>query len=249
MRYFLHLAYKGTKYRGWQSQPKARSVQEVLEKHISALLHQKKTVHPCGRTDAGVHASQFFAHLEVEQKIDFDLVFRINKLLPNDIAVYDLIKVEDHANAQLDAIRRTYQYYFHLDKNPFLEETSSWYDIENLDVKNMKSAVDLIKKYEDFRAMCLQPDAHNSTLCSIFETKLKVEANNRQFCFEITANRFLRGMIRLLVARIIEIGKGQLSLKQFQHALQTGERVQYHKSAHPQGLHLTKVVYPYLEMK
>lgn len=248
-RYFLHLAYKGTNYRGWQVQPKGRSVQGELEKQLSALLHRPVKIHPCGRTDAGVHASQFFAHMNKEKEIDFDLVFRINKMLPNDIAVFDLIDMMPNANAQLDALSRTYKYKIHREKNPFLEEGSTWIEAKNLDLSNMQKALATIQKYEDFRSMCLTPDLHSSTLCQFTNAQLTTEHQDAFLCLEFTANRFLRGMVRLLVGRLIDIGKGRLSLDEFENALQTGQRVQFHKSARPQGLYLASVTYPYLNMK
>lgn len=248
-RYFLHLAYKGTKYRGWQVQPKGRSVQGELEKCLSALLHAPKKIHPCGRTDAGVHASQFFAHLEKDKDIDFDLVFRINKMLPNDIVVYDLIDMIPNAHAQLDAMSRTYLYKIHRRKNPFWEEGSTWFPAEHLDLNQIKKAMRIIEQHKDFRSMCLTPDNHSSTICQFQKVALTTALNEEQLCFEFTANRFLRGMVRLLTARLLDIGTGKLSLDEFEQALETGNRVRFHTLAYPQGLYLAKVTYPYLEVE
>lgn len=247
-RYFLHLAYKGTNYRGWQVQAKGRSVQGELERCLSALLHAPKKVHPCGRTDAGVHASQFFAHLEKEGEIDFDLVFRINKMLPNDIVVYDMIDMIPNAHAQLDAISRTYLYKVHRRKNPFWEEGSTWFPAENLDLDLIRKAMLILQKYEDFRSMCLTPEKHSSTICQFQKVELTTAMNEEQLCFELTANRFLRGMVRLLVARFLDIGTGKLSLDAFEASLKTGNRVRFHTLAPPQGLYLAKVEYPYLKV-
>jgi len=248
MRYFIHLAYKGTHYRGWQRQAEAPSVQQVVEEKLSEVLSQSIHVHPCGRTDAGVHASQFFVHFSVEKAIDFDFVFRMNKKLPNDIAVYDLLSVPEKANAQLDATARTYRYYFHLNRNPFWEEGSTWYPLENFDIEKAKQLFPLLKKYNDFRSMCLKPDTHNHTLCTIEYATLESLPDGR-FCFEIKANRFLRGMVRLLVGRLLDIGTGKISIQEFENCLQTGERVEHHTLAYPQGLYLAKVEYPFFEIE
>ncbi len=243
MRYFLHLAFKGTNYFGWQRQKAALGVQEVIEEKLSLLLRQATKIHPCGRTDAGVHASQFYVHFESEPITRPDFIYRMNQLLPEDIVIYELLPVVPKANAQLDAISRTYRYYFHTQKNPFLEERSAWYHLGELDVDKMKTAIDILPSYEDFRSMCLQPDAHNSTLCTIMNAHLEMNVAQNEFSFEITASRFLRGMIRLLVARIMDIGIGKISIDEFKNCLETGERVRFHTSAYPQGLFLAQIEY------
>lgn len=248
MKYFLHIAYKGKAYHGWQRQPQVTSIQSVIEDDLSKMLRTRTTCHCCGRTDSGVNASQFFAHFRVEQAIDFDFVFRINKMLPSDIVVYDLIPVADKANAQLDATRRTYDYFFHFEKNPFLNDLSSFYLCDDLAVDKMQAAVKLIAKQKDFRSMCIKPDLHNHTLCEIYEVNLWLNTDATRMQFQITANRFLREMIRQLAGRLLDIGMGKLSLDEFKNCLATGEKPTFHKAAFPQGLYLSKVDYPYLDL-
>jgi len=246
MRHFFHISYKGTNYRGWQRQPNAISVQEILETYINRLLKINTFIVGCGRTDAGVHAKQFFFHLDVEQAWDFDLKYRLNKVLPSDIAIHDVIPVADGAHAQFHATARTYEYHIHTHKNPFLNDISAWYD-ESLDIEKMKTATKLLPKYEDFRAFCKTPDKHNHTNCQVISAQLFFDENKEHIRFEITANRFLRGMIRIIVDRLIEVGKGNWSIDKFEHHLSTKERPQFTNYAHPQGLYLSKVVYPFLE--
>ncbi len=247
MRYFLHLSYLGTRYRGWQSQPNVSSVQQHIEDKLAVILRKPTKIHPCGRTDAGVHASQFFAHINIEQNIDFDLVYKLNSLIPNDIIIHDLADVPARANAQLDATNRTYRYYFHTQKNPFITKLSSYFTYD-LDISKMERASQTIANYHDFESMCLQPHLHNHTNCQIKKINFHRAFCGTRFCFEITADRFLRGMIRLLMGRLVDIGREQLTLDAFVEAIETKKRVKYHTSAPPQGLYLAKVDYPFLSL-
>ncbi len=247
MRYFFHIAYKGTQYRGWQRQPNAISVQEVLENEINRILKLNTYIVGCGRTDAEVHASQFFFHLDVKKEWDFDLKFRLNKALPPDIAIYDIIPVADRANARFDAIQRTYDYFIHTEKRPFLCQTSACYQAD-MDVERMRRAAHLLMKYQDYKAFCKTPDKHNTTICNIMNTDLFVKNEGKQIQFQITANRFLRGMIRIIVARLIAVGKGNISLEEFEGYLSATKTPKFTNFAYPQGLYLSKVVYPYLDL-
>lgn len=246
MRYFTHIGYKGTQYHGWQNQANAHSVQEVLETKLSKLLVQKITCHGCGRTDTGVHAAQYFLHFEYATSLNPDFVFRINKLLPDDIAVFEIIPVYETANAQHDAIKRTYDYFIHFYKDPFLSEFSALYSPERMEVEKMKTAAALFTKYRDYRAFCLSPDSHKSTICEVTESNLFLSEKGDRLRFQITSNRFLKGMIRSIVGRLLEIGKGRLSLDELENALQGNQTLHFNKIAWPQGLHLSKVEYPYL---
>jgi len=229
MRHFFHIAYKGTNYRGWQRQPNVISVQEILETQINHLLNVNTFIVGCGRTDAGVHASQFFFHLDVEKKWDFDLKYRLNKVLPPDIAIHDIIEVADNTHAQFDATERTYEYLIHTQKSPFLNDISAWYD-EKLDLEKMKTAVALLPKYDDFHAFCKTPDKHNHTLCKVVSARLFSDNNGNNIRFEITANRFLRGMIRIIVDRLIQVGTGRWSIEKFEQHLITKQRTFNHKT-------------------
>ncbi len=247
MKYFLHLAYKGTHYQGWQRQINALSIQAVLEDALGRMFKQKISLHACGRTDAGVHASQFFCHTKIEQAWDFDAVFRINKMLPDDIRVYEFIPVEATANAQLDVIARTYDYYIHTKDDPFLAELSTLYLMDNPALKEMQKAVELLTQYQDFRSFCKQPDLYPTTLCEVIFANLTVDATKNRLHFRITANRFLRAMIRMLVGHLIKIGQGEMSLTEFEALLKKPQLNTQPIFAYPQGLYLSKVTYPYLE--
>ncbi|MEM1120002.1 MAG: tRNA pseudouridine(38-40) synthase TruA [Bacteroidota bacterium] len=247
MKYFIHLAYKGTAYQGWQRQANGLGVQEVLEKQLAKMFKQKVGLHACGRTDAGVHASQFFCHTIIEKNWNFDAVFRINKMLPSDIKVLEFIPVVNQANAQLDVIARTYDYYIHLHESPFLSELSTYYLIEKSTLGEMQQAASLIKNYNDFRSFCKQPDLYPTTICQITKSELSINAAQTQLRFRITGNRFLKAMVRMLVGNLVKIGQGKLTLADFIEMLENPRLTTVPSFAYPQGLYLSKVVYPYLE--
>jgi len=248
MKYFLHIAYNGARYRGWQRQPKVSSVQEVLETTIEKMMGEFITCFGCGRTDAGVHASQYFLHIDIEEAFQFDPVFRLNKMLPNDIAVFDVLPMPDTVHARFDAVARTYDYFIHRYKDPFLKQGSSLYPIDDLDVDQMNKAVAVIRQTRDFRSLCKQPDIYKHTNCNIQSAQLFSDEKGDRLRFQITANRFLRGMIRKIVARLIDIGRGKLSVDEFTETLQKKELFEYKNNAYPEGLFLSKILYPYLDL-
>ena len=248
MRYFLHLAYNGFHFRGWQRQPNAISVQEILEGSLQKIFKKPVPCLGCGRTDALVHASQYFAHINLDFERDFDLKFRLNKVLPEYISIFDIIPVEDVCNARFDATERTYDYFVHFYKDPFLFGKSSFINPKPLDLKKMKQATNLLLKYNDFRSYCICPDNHNTTICNVSSSNLFVDKNESRLRFQITANRFLRCMIRVLMAKLLEVGEGKMSLDNFEDLLATQKTPPSLRPAPPQGLYLSKVVYPYLDI-
>src|SRR5882757_6724738 len=149
MRHFFHIAYQGQHYNGWQKQPGAISVQEVIEKALFKIFKIPIPIIGCGRTDAHVHASQFFFHADIEDEFDFDLLYRLNKALPQNIAIFDIIKMDGLQHARFDAVQRKYDYFIHTYKDPFLSNQSSFYLQPKLDLHKMKAAVNLLTKYKD----------------------------------------------------------------------------------------------------
>ena len=248
MKYFVHIAYNGAKYRGWQRQPNVRSVQEVIETTIEKMMGQFVTVFGFGRTDAGVHASQYFFHIEVEEAFQYDPVFRLNKMLPDDIAVFDVLPMPDTVHARFDAVARTYDYFIHRYKDPFLKQGSSYYSVDNLDVDRMKKAVTVIRETRDFRSLCKQPDIYKHTNCAIHNAQLFSDETGDRLRFQITANRFLRGMIRKIVARLVDIGRDELSLDEFTETLEKKEFFEHKNNAYAQGLFLSRIKYRYLDI-
>lgn len=248
MRYFVHISYKGTRYYGWQNQPDKLSVQEVLETTLSKILKYKVVIYGCGRTDAGVHASQFFFHVDIEQEWDFDLFFRWNRILPDDIAIFDIIPVEGKPHARFDAVLRTYDYFIHTYKDPFLSESSSLYLLPDLNLNEMKKAVMLLPKYNDYRAYCKSPDKNEHTICNVLEASLMVNTAGNRIRFQISSNRFLGRMIRILTKKLIEIGNGVLSVDEFESHFITKQTPALILPSHPTGLYLSKVNYPFLDI-
>lgn len=248
MRYFLHIGYHGLNYGGWQRQPEVLNVQGVIETSISQILKTPVSIVGCGRTDALVHASQFFFHMDVEKEWDFDLFFRLNKILPPEIAVFDIIPMEGRPHARFDAIQRRYDYFIHTYKDPFLHGMSSLYLEKNLDLDKMKEATSLLPNYTDFRAFCKTPAQYDHTICHVTSARLFSDKNGDKLRFQISSNRFLSKMIRIIVGKLLKIGTGVLSVEEFEHYLITKETPPNITPAYPQGLYLSKVTYPFLDL-
>jgi tRNA pseudouridine38-40 synthase len=248
MRYFIHIAYHGAKYSGWQRHPGILNVQQVLETAISGILKTPVAIVGCGRTDAQVHASQFFFHMDVEKEWKFDLFFRLNKILPNDIAVFDIIPMEGLPHARFDAVQRSYDYFIHTGKDPFLNGFSSYYPEKELDLQKMKAAISLLTQYDDYRGFCKSPDRNEHTICNISSAELFANQNGDKFRFKISANRFLGKMVRIIMGRLLDIGRGKISVDEFEYHLVSKETPAIITPAYPQGLYLSKVTYPYLDL-
>jgi tRNA pseudouridine38-40 synthase len=249
MRFFLHIAYNGYNYRGWQRQVSAVSVQECLEDSLSLIFKQKITCIGCGRTDAMVHASQFFVHFDIEHSFEFDLIYRLEKSLPHDIVVFDVFQMKNGTeHTRFDALERSYTYFVHTDKDPFLHTLSAYYEYTQLNFDIMKKASQLLLKYTEYSAFCYTPDRHNTTICTITDVQIFSNINRNRIKFHISANRFLKGMIRIIIGKLLEVGAGRLSLTDFEDLLISKKREKRLNPAYPQGLYLSKVIYPYLNI-
>lgn len=228
--------------------PKINSVQFSIEKLLSQILKTELTIVGCGRTDAQVHASQFFFHVDIEEAWEYDLVFRLNKNLPEDIAIFDITPMQGLPHARFDAVERTYNYFIHTYKDPFLNTISSLYLDKNINLHEMKRAVSLFPRYHDYRAFCKSPAVQRTTICRVTSANLYVDKTGDKIRFEISANRFLSGMIRIIVQKLLLIGRGELSVDEFESHLISKETPQVIQAAYPQGLYLSKVKYPFLEI-
>ncbi|MEM9917726.1 MAG: tRNA pseudouridine(38-40) synthase TruA [Bacteroidota bacterium] len=246
-KYFLRLSYNGGQYRGWQRQPNAPSVQQNLEEALQKVFKQKINCIACGRTDAGVHASQFFCHIKIAEAVQFDLVGRLNRILPTDISISEVIEVPRDAHAQHDAVSRTYDYYFHTFRDAFLSPLSTYYPPEKLAIARMDSVVQQLLGTHDFRGFCKQPDLYKHTRCTLTAARLFAHPSKNQWCIRLSANRFLRGMVRIVVANLLELAYGRMTEKAFSDCLQNGDAPPHFNAAYPQGLYLSKVEYPYLK--
>jgi len=244
-RFFLHLAYDGTDFHGWQIQPDSDTVQERIDKALSTLLRQQIATTGCGRTDTGVHASQFFAHFDTDTPPDSteQLRYQLNAILPYSIRIYEVIKVSDEAHARYDAHSRTYGYYLHRNPSPFRNNYTTHFARE-VDVDEMNCAADLCIAHSDFACFSKTGGQQNSTTCRILECCW--EERQDELRFTVTANRFLRGMVRAMVGTMLDVGMKKISMDEFQEILNDGDRTKAGESAPAKGLFLEQVTYPYL---
>lgn len=250
MRYFIHLGFDGSNYKGWQRQKGIpETVQEVIEKTLTQLFKKRISVYGCGRTDAGVHASQYIIQVDLDAAPDFDLKFRLNKNLPGNIAVFEIFQVEENQHCRHDAVARTYDYFLHWNKDPALKQFSSFYEDIKLDFHVMKKATELILETKDFKALCKQPNTYDHTLCHISKCELYINEEQGRLRFSITGSRFLRGMVRICVFFLLEVGKGEMTLEEFAEILNQEKDFKEKWPAHSNGLFLSQVEYPFLEFK
>jgi tRNA pseudouridine38-40 synthase len=242
-RYFIELSFKGTCYHGWQVQPNALSVQEVLETTLSTFLRQKIEVTGAGRTDTGVHASYYIAHFEFEE-LPFsttDLVEKLNRFLPADIALHRIWPVKADAHARFGAVKRTYQYFISRKKDPFALEASYQY-LLSLNVAAMNEAAALLLNYTDFTSFSKLHTDVKTNNCKVYEVLWKEEGE--RLVFTITADRFLRNMVRAIVGTLIEVGRDKISVLDFADIIEKKDRSAAGTSAPPQGLFLAGIEYP-----
>jgi len=243
-RYFLKIAYRGTSYHGWQIQEGQRSVQAAIENAISLLLRKKVEVVGCGRTDTGVHASEYFLHFDSETELDaLRFVYKLNGILDFDIAVQQLIPLHHNAHARFDAVSRTYRYFIHQQKNPFLNDTSKFI-AGDIDFGQMNRAAALLPGFTDFESFAKTGTDVSNFKCIVFSAKWT--QLDQQWMFEISANRFLRNMVRAIVGTLLEVGTGKLSIDQFVNVIEGKDRSAAGKSVDARGLYLSSVKYPYL---
>ena len=247
MRYFIRFSYNGTKYHGWQSQPNAISVQETLVKALSVILNSPIELMGAGRTDTGVHAREMFAHFDYE--IPFDktiLVHKLNSFLPKDIAVYDFIAVHPDAHARFDARKRTYEYHINTIKDPFLQD-GSWYYHTDLDLSLMNQAAQLLFTHTDFQCFSKSNTDVNTYNCKVTDAKWKQDGH--MLVFTISADRFLRNMVRAIVGTLVNIGLHKITLEDFDTILQSKDRNKAGFSVPAHGLYLTEIQYDFLDNK
>ncbi len=241
MRYFLELAYNGKAYHGWQNQPDAVSVQEVIEKALSTLLRKEITIVGAGRTDAGVHAKQMFAHFDYDEQLDSNLVFRLNSFLPKDIAIYDIFEVNEEAHTRFDATARTYEYWVTTRKDPFSME-NAYLIHQRVDVEAMNEAAKVLFEYRDFKCFSKSNTDVRTYNCVIM--KAEWEQRGRQLIFTVKADRFLRNMVRAIVGTLLEVGLGKSNIENVKKIIESKDRSNAGTSVPAHGLYLTEVTYP-----
>ena len=246
MRYFLELSFDGTDYHGWQRQPNALSVQQLLEEALSMLLSAPISVVAAGRTDAGVHAHQLFVHFDTELKLNAaELVHRLNRFLPEAIVVHELFEVRSEAHARFDALSRTYCYRISTVKNPF-STRFAWYVAQPLDVDVMNEAATMLLGTHDFECFSKSHTDVKTYICTV--TQAVFETFEDEIVFTITADRFLRNMVRAIVGTLVEIGFGKRELSSIQGLLESKSRSEAGVSVPAKGLSLVAVEYPELRL-
>ena len=242
-RYFIHLAYNGSRYNGWQIQPDSPTVQAELERCLSMKLRQEISVTGCGRTDTGVHARNYYAHFDVEGEIADcnDFVYRLNMFLPSDIVAYRVWEVSPEAHARFDALSRTYQYYISQKKNPFHQEDAYLLTLK-LDVEKMQQAADILFDYSDFTSFSKLHTQVKTNQCKLMEARWFEKDD--LLVFRIKADRFLRNMVRAVVGTLLDVGAGKLTLEEFREVIEKKDRCSAGESVPAHALFLEEVEYP-----
>ena len=247
MRYFIHLAYNGANYCGWQTQPGLPTVQQTLEQALTTLLRQPTPIVGCGRTDTGVHASDFYAHFNAETEIDTRrLAFKLNSFLPDDIAIYEIFKVRENAHARFDATARTYQYHVSHRRLPFKQGLySRIYYRPNLELMN--EGARLLMEYDDFTSFAKLHTQVKTNICHL--SIARWDEREDEWVFTIRSNRFLRNMVRSVTGTLLDLGRGKLTLDGLRQIIERKDRCAAGASMPPQGLFLTRVEYPFEEIR
>ena len=241
MRYFIEFSYNGKKYFGYQIQPNEITVQEELEKALSTILRQEIKTAGAGRTDTGVHAKKMFAHFDFEADLNENLPYQLNSFLPPDIAVKRIFKVKNDFHARFDATFRTYEYYISMEKNPFTRDSAWQMWKRNLDVEKMNEACKILFEYEDFTSFAKLHTDNKTNFCKIY--KAEWEENGTELKFTVSADRFLRNMVRAIVGTMVEIGSGKIQPEDLRRIIEEKNRNSAGTSAPAQGLFLVDVGY------
>lgn len=273
-RYFLHLCYDGANYSGWQVQDNAPSVQQTINEAAQKLLGYPVSSMGCGRTDAGVHAKDFYMHFDAQQEIADrdDFLFRMNCIIPNDIFIYRLLPVHEKAHTRFDATERTYEYFVHFDKSPFIKKYSFYQGYYEVDWEKVLAVTDFLKSIEDFTSLCLPSEDFKTNICLIKEAKWEILPSHHLILkpfderaeniraltipyqrregqvlrLTITSNRFLRGMIRKIVGTTLMVGKRKIEVDEFKETVAAKKEFRVHYLAPANGLFLAKIRYPYI---
>jgi tRNA pseudouridine38-40 synthase len=246
-RYFAELAYHGAAYHGWQKQPNGTSVQETIETALAMLLRKPVSTTGCGRTDTGVHARRFFLHFDEMDPLPEDLTERLNRALPPDINIFRIFPVADEAHARYDATSRSYTYHISLQKDPFAQGLAYYFvQAATMDITILQKAADILPAYDDFFPFCKSRGAAKTTKCRITRVAWEFSPDGQQLLFHITADRFLRGMVRLIVGMCLNVATGKITLEDVRAALDEQRMIKKSLSVPAEGLFLTEVRYPFL---
>jgi tRNA pseudouridine38-40 synthase len=239
----LTLHYNGSAFNGWQRQPNDPSVQETLEIALATILNHAVELVGCGRTDAGVHARNYVAHFDTPNPLPENLLLRINKMLPKSISINTIRRVVETAHARFDAESRTYKYFIHFKKDPFLFDRSFWIHSHDFNLGKMNSAAKRLLHYCDFKTFEKKGSDNKTSLCTIQSAKWEI-LNAEEWCFTITANRFLRNMVRRITGTLLMIGIQRLSIEEMEAALNKRDVLEVNIAPPAHGLFLWQITYP-----
>jgi tRNA pseudouridine38-40 synthase len=243
MRFFVHLAYNGKNYNGWQIQKNSVStVQQVIQHALHILSREEISIVGCGRTDSGVHAADYFIHFDS----DFDWIgqeYKLNRILPLDIVIYNIVKVGSEDHARFDAELRSYTYKMHTYKDVFQEGLSFFYRPREIDLEIMNEAATLFLNFTEFYPFCKSKSGVEHYKCDLISA-FWIQLDASHYEFKVSSNRFLRGMIRLMVGACLLVNEKKLNLSEIQLAMEMQERLPKSLSAPPEGLYLSKIIYP-----
>lgn len=244
MRFFLHFAYNGEEFHGWQIQDGQNSVQETLQKALQHICREEIELTGCGRTDSGVHASDFYAHFDYKPMTKTEceiLVKRLNRYFLHNLLIFGLYPVKDDAHARFDALNRTYKYHLSINKQPF-KNSFCYYHPWELDVKKMNLAAQELLGQKDFTSFSKLHTQVNNNICTV--TEARWEETDGELIFTITANRFLRNMVRAIVGTLVSVGRGKISMEEFKTIIECKDRCRAGASVPAKALFLHKVAYP-----
>lgn len=248
-RYFIELSYLGTHYHGWQIQPNAVTIQQKINEALEILFKTDIMITGCGRTDTGVHAKEFYAHIDLDfENVSFpidQLEYKLNSILADDISIHRIFEVEKNAHSRFDAIARTYEYHLTTRKDVFRKDLSYSLPFRNMDFGLMNKAAEIIREYEDFECFSKTGTDVNTFNCRISHAKWE-ETEKDYWVFTIRADRFLRNMVRAIVGTLLEVGRGQMSLEKLRKVIESKNRSNAGWSVPGKGLFLTRIEYPYL---
>lgn len=244
-RYFLECSFLGQNYVGWQKQPDQKSVQSTIDEALSTVLQEDIEVMGAGRTDTGVHAKYFIAHFDSKQELKTlkNLIYKINTVLPDDISAHDIYTVDSDHHARFDALSRSYQYRICIEKNPF-EIDSAYYIKNDLDVKLMHKCAQRLLDFSNFKSFSKVKTAVKTFECDVMKAEVKKQKDSI-VVFDISANRFLRNMVRAITGTLIDVGFGKTTYDEFINIIKSRDRRNAGKSVPAQGLYLTHITYPY----
>lgn len=246
MRYFLRLAYNGAGYHGWQNQPNDISVQQTIESALAVVFRKPVAITGAGRTDAGVNAREMYAHVDIDEEISDKkrLLLSLNRLCGKDIAIYDIIPVDSSAHARFDASSRTYKYFVSFKKDPFIYPFA-WFSPSRLNIDEMNEAAKVLIATNDFTSFAKLHSDAKTNICKV--TRAEWSTDNPDYTvFTISADRFLRNMVRAVVGTLIDVGRGKLTIDGFKNIIEAKDRCSAGTSMPPGPLFLWKVSYPYI---